>query len=534
MAAITFPPPAQPAIVAAAAENAAPTIASAAVHPAAAAAKQSGATGTPQRVRAGPLTYVVSGNHLLPSAEVAKALESGETPQTAIAALKQAYEDAGYFLVALVGEEHGQEVTIRVIQGEITHVDGPAALTQFFNGLKNDDTIRKPAVMRRTILAQQWAQTNDEQLNVRFEPAPEVGGSRMVVSATPLADSHPVGGGLTFGNYGNRYAGRYLVQGSLTAHHAGFNASLGYARALPGLSNSTRGSFYQSGSGQLSWTTPWGIWGVDGSTTRYHLGRAFEPLFPKGGVDIFGATGTQLAYADSTRRWSVSEGLHRIHENQSVFSGAFSLYNRRYTVADLGTNFSWRFDGLGRQPAAVQGALGIKQSLDGSGFPAGTSAPVKHFTVYTANANITQTLPRDWQAKFDLSGQTTPDTLPPYEQWVLGGLGNLGAYMPGTVVGDKGYLARLQLNAPQWRWGGFTLRPEVYAEYGTARFRYIAAGSPRWQTLSDAGVGLHLAWPASHLSATLAAAAPLGSHGVDRTFREGQRIHLLFLLQASF
>lgn len=481
-----------------------------------------------QQVDAGKLHYTIIGNRLLAPGKVAGVLQSATAPQEAIADLKRAYEHAGYFLVALVGEEQGNAITIHVIQGRITHVQGPAALVRFFSGLRGLDTVRKPDVVRRTLLAQEWAHSNDQELNVTFHPAPEPGGSILQLTATPLAGSHLVGGSLTFGNYGNRYAGRYLAQGNVTAHHGGFNASLGYARALPGLSSTTHGSFYQSGSAQLSWTTPLGIWALDGSTTRYRLGRAFAPLYPKGGVDTFGLSSTQLLYADAARRWSLSGGIHHIHENESVFAGTFSLYDHRYTVANLGTDASWRFTGLAHQAAAIQAGLGVKHSLGGSG------APKKDFTLYTANASLTQALPRNWQVKLALSGQTAPDTLPPYEQWVLGGLGNLSAYMPGTVVGDKGYLARVQLNAPQWKWGDFTLQPEVYAETGSARFHYIAPGAPRHQTLSDAGIGLHLGLPAAHLTATLAAAAPLGSHGVDHTFREGQRIHVLFLLQASF
>lgn len=477
--------------------------------------------------------YTVSGNTLLAPVDVRAALAGGATPEQAIGALKQAYARKGWFLVAVLARVQGQEVQVDVVQGRLAHVEGPPALTAYFSGLLGRDSVRNSDVVRRGLLAQAYAATNGEQPQVRFVPAAEKGGSTLTIDTVPLPDSRTASGSLTVGNLGNRYAGHDLAQLQGQLQHDGFTLQATHSRALTGIDEDSRGAYYASTGLTLTKVTPLGWFQLDGNSTRYALGKAFAPLNPAGTVKLFGGLATQLLFADDARRWSLSEGLHRVQDRETVFNGAYALRDQRYDVLDLGSQASWRFKGMAGRNATVNLSGGLKLGgLGGArGFSAGTGMPVAHFHVYTAHVGAEQALAGGYSVQFDASAQATPDTLPSYEQWVLGGLNTLGAYLPGTLVGDRGYQGRVALQAPTWQWGALRLRPNVFVEHGAARYHYTPPGSPVWQALDDAGASLSLELPNLGAHALVAYAKPLGARHVNAETRSRQRAHAFLYLQ---
>ena len=479
--------------------------------------------------------YIIVGNRLLTDAALAEAVKKGRTPEQAVGQIKHAYEREGYFLVALVGKAEGQRVLLQIVQGRLTHIEGPPHLVAYFKRLKNNDRVRNSDVIRRSILAQAYDATNGQQPQISFKPAPEVGGSVMQISQTPLADSHWAGGSLTTGNFGNRYAGHYLAQAQAWARHDGITVQLSHSRALTGLDENTRGAFYSATTATVSAITPLGTFQLDGGSTRYQLGKAFAPLYPVGKIRTIGLSGNQLLYADSNRRWSLSEGVHRISDVETVFNGSYTLHDQKYLVWDASSDLSWRFGGLFSQAASLSLSGGVKLGTAGadSGFTKAPGAPTGHFRLYTASAGITQALSSQYSVQFNLSGQASTDTLPSYQQWVLGGVNNLTAYLPGTIVGDRGYLGRLALQGPQWSLGPMKLSANAFTEYGASRYSYIPVAAPMWQALNDVGASVSVALPVAHTSLMLAYAKPVGSRNVSVALRQGQQSHVFFYLQAA-
>lgn len=483
-------------------------------------------------------TYIVFDNRLLHTAEVSQAIKSAKTPRAVIGALRKAYLRKGYFLTAIVGRARGKLVLVRVVHGRLTHVKGPRQLTWFFDGLKGNDRVRNSDVIRRATLAQAFDATNGQTPQVRFKPAPEVGGSTMVVSQHKLAHHQPVGGALTFGNFGNRYAGHYLAQARVYAQGHGLTFSVNQSRALAGLSQNTHGAYYNATGVKLSDVTPWGIYALDYNYTKYQLGDAFAPLYPVGKILTYGMTGEQLLFADVRTRLLLKEGVHYVGDKETVFHGFYTLRNQRYDVWHLGLQFNHRMGGLLGRAASVSAGADVKIGTGtggASGFATpGNGNPNPHFDLYSANLGLTQSLPGAYTLALNLSGQTTPDTLPEYEQWVLGGLNNLTAYLPGTVAGDRGYLARLTLQSPTWRLGALQLTPQVFVEHGAARYSFVPKNSAVWHGLSDAGASLSLSVPDTRTRATVAYAYPLGSLHVAHKVRQGQQAHLFFYLSQAF
>ena len=89
----------------------------------------------------------------------------------------------------------------------------------------------------------------------------------MQIGQTPLADSHSVGGSLTTGNFGNRYAGHFLAQAQAWARHDGITVQVSHSRALTGMDENTRGAYYSATSATVSAVTPLGTFQLDGGTT---------------------------------------------------------------------------------------------------------------------------------------------------------------------------------------------------------------------------------------------------------------------------
>ena len=501
--------------------------------PALAAQAEAAATEAPLVVQSHGLRYTVNGNTLLAPREVQVALQGATTPEQAIAALRRAYTDKGYFLVAVVAGVQGQDVRVSITQGRLAHVQGPHDLAVYFEGLLGRDTVRNAEVVRRGLLAQAYAATNNEQPKISFLPAAESGTSTLQIAAVPLQHSHTASGSLTVGNLGNRYAGRDLVQLQGQLQHRGYTLQASHSRALTGLDEDSRGAYFAATGATLSKITPAGWFQLDGNATRYRLGVAFAPLDPGGMVKVFGVAATQLLFADDARRWTLGEGLHRVHDRETVFDGAYALRDQRYDVLDLTTQASWRVPGLAGRPASLSAGGGFKLGgLGGAeGFSQGPGMPKEHFRVYTARAGIDQPLAAGYSAQLDLTAQTTPDTLPSYEQWILGGSNALSAWLPGTLVGDRGYLGRFTLQAPAWPLGALKLHAGVFAEHGAARYHYVPAGGPAWQRLADAGVSLNLDLPRLDAHAMLSYAHPLGQSNVPADLRRRQRAHAFFYLQ---
>lgn len=480
--------------------------------------------------------YAVIGDHLIGAAAVTAALQRGATPKEALAALKQTYEAAGYFLVALVAQTNDKRVLLQIVSGRLTRVDGPPALVAYFEHLKGDATISSSDVFRQSVLAQAWAATNSQLPQIAFSPAAEAGGSVITITQKPLENSHSVGGSLTVGNFGNRYAGHYLAQAQAYAQHDGFNLQVGHSRALTGLDENTRGAYYASSNANLSAVTPVGTFQLDASNTRYRLGNAFAPLYPAGSIKVRGGSATQLLRADEQQRWSLQEGLHHIQDSETVFGGLYTLRQQKYAVWDLHSDYSLRFGGIARQPASISLSGGFKlgAARGNAGFNHAPGSPTGHFQLVTASAGITQSIGNGRNLQFKLSGQTTTDTLPSYQQWVLGGFDNLTAYLPGTIVGDRGYLAHVTLQGAPWRPGPFTLQPSVFVEYGAARYSYVPVRTATWQSLDDAGASVTIGVPRANVSAILAYAVPLGARHVSASLRRGQQAHLSFYVQIGF
>ena len=134
----------------------------------------------------------------------------------------------------------------------------------------------------------------------------------------------------------------------------------------------------------------------------------------------------------------------------------------------------------------------------------------------------------------NLSGQYADVTVPQNQQWVLGGFGNLTAWLPAVLVGDSGSLGRVTLQSPGFSWNGYGVSGSAYLEAGIVRLHLTPGNFPKTRSLADSGLAVSGTTPFG-TTAALAYAWPIASRNVDLDALNRQsRANLYFTLSQSF
>ena len=112
------------------------------------------------------------------------------------------------------------------------------------------------------------------------------------------------------------------------------------------------------------------------------------------------------------------------------------------------------------------------------------------FTQVVGSVNYQQALPFGVSAGIAWSGQWADTIMPQNQQWVLGGFGNLTAWLPAILVGDSGTLLRATVQSPPWRWKEVSVSGNAFVEAGLVNTHYTPAGKPANRAASDAGLSV--------------------------------------------
>lgn len=480
-------------------------------------------------------TYVVVGNTLLRRAELERLLRAATEPRAAVASVNGAYQKAGYLLTAIRAEIVGKRVTLAVVRGELTKVDGDADFARFFTSATFDPNLTRNELIRRNILAEAYAARDGQSLKPSVKPGEQPGGTTLSLASTAQPGFKPVSGSVLLGNYGSRYVGGLVLGENLAVHPGhGLEFTLGYAHGLPNAQNDTRGSRYDVFNAGASVATPWGFYGLTYSRSAYRIGVVGAPLYPKGLTETYAVNGSQLLFASPELRVSSVQNLTHVANKTTVFGGIYTLLDQDYNYGGIGLQVGGNTS-VGGLAAAYTASLGGNLGLSaGRGTmaqqPAG--APVSRFHYWNVALNWQQTLPQGWSGAVTASGQWGLDTLPANQQWVLGGFGSLSAWTPGVLVGDGGYLLRTSLQTPSATRGDWAVNAQLFAEQGAVATHYDAPGTPSWSMLADIGVGATLTTPWKTQLSVLAA-RPVSNKNVSATTLHSTR-SLYVLLQQPF
>lgn len=493
---------------------------------------------TPETIIGQDRTYIVTGNTLLPPRVVTAALSKAKTPSDAVDALLAAYRHRGYLLVAITARPEGQKLYVSVIQGMITDVQGHRGVRAFFKNAKERENLKKRSLIRDNILASSYAERSGHSLRLNISPASNPGGAVLDLQQTRKDGYFPVSGGVNFGNYGSRYSSGYVYGGSIVGNLGhGIQLSTNFTKGLPGLRRISLGSVYYQVGGGGSIVTPYGIYGFDVSRSHYELGKATKPLSPAGNSLTYEFTGEQLPYASESTRWSINEGFHHAKYLETVYN-YYKLLSQRYNYVSIGTNIS-RGITLGHLPGVISGGatfnLGISPRV-GTLYDGRLGLPTSHFRYIDFNTGYNQGLPKNFSLAFSIQGQWSAQTLPSQQQWTLGGLGNMAAWEPSVVVGDSGYVSKLEIYGPDISRLHSHAKLGAFIETGGVTYRAATHGECPWNSLTDAGVDLTVQLP-YQFSAHAMAAFPVWRRGFTEAGKRNlsvNRLDAFFVVQKGF
>ncbi len=124
-------------------------------------------------------------------------------------------------------------------------------------------------------------------------------------------------------------------------------------------------------------------------------------------------------------------------------------------------------------------------------FSASRAGATDRYTLERYGLNAVAQLPRDWQARAAFTGQYTNDALVAGEQFGAGGPDSVRGYLLREIAADRGYSAQLELYTPDFAAaaGLHRLRMLAFLDGGSVQRNLVAAGESSGASISSAGVG---------------------------------------------
>lgn len=430
--------------------------------------------------------------------QMLRAVATADTLSDAVRALSSALYAAGYPASRLSYALSGQDLYVLASLGKISKVDVNKPLAPYFRSLAGKDPLTDSELERRRVLASIHADRAGIAATPSFEPGVSVVPVEGSTETAPLASDYALGlkpgpgeapdqnkFRVEFGNPGNRFVGRYFTDLDIRAGTGDGDEFHSFSRlGIHGLNTGSEGGTY--GEQNLGWNrvTPYGIFGIGGRYAYYGLEQSAIVSVPVTGLIRSGeAYWLYPLFADINSRTTLSAKVDRIGKTTDLRDRDEKVQQELYNSVELGASYLNSFHWLGHR-WDFEGGVNARKGLGEEHAPL-TPADQSYFLVRPA-VRLKYFFTDRYALGLEAGGQYSDKTVPEQQQWVLGGLGNLSAYLPGVAVGDKGYLVRAQGEAgafPVYR--GSEIRPRVFVEYAATQYNDLGGGIPR---VADAGV----------------------------------------------
>jgi hemolysin activation/secretion protein len=510
------------------------------------------------RARAGGamvLTYQdfqlhVFGSPALDADQLTAAIQGADNLSNAVRALASAYYAAGYPAAQLVYALSDKNLYIMVLLGQVTTAAGPKYLTKYFEGM--DATLPftdRKMEPRRTLASLHADRAGDNATPLfvlqrdgtyQFDVRPDKDGTKQTFVRTEMS------------NPGNRFVGRYFGDVDFKQNTRwGDEIRFFFRRSLDFLNEDSDNVDYTEYD--LAWNrvTTYGVWGAALSHTLYHL-RLKDVLLDNGEVHDVPLRG-ELTYgeldwfglimASFHSRWTAQARLGRTSKTlDGEDFGIGREQHELYNWSEVGTQFSY-VRGLAGQQLSLEGGVGFGKGLSHrDGDPVidpftGVPEPNLNYFLWKPSMRAQLITSAKWTFTLDANGQITNDSLPEQQQWVVGGLNNASAYLPGVAVGDSGFNARFSAEpVPTPLWGHFKLVPRPFVEYAFAKFENVPENSALLRgraAVADAGLELSMAaW--DWLDVSLTWAEPFYERDIGENELTDSKARLYFKLAGKF
>jgi hypothetical protein len=448
----------------------------------------------------------VRGLRVLDHSRLGAALRPATSLADAANALGDLYQREGWRNVLIAAFETGGEPTLVVYESGLARIEPQASpLLPYFEPFLGVGPIDYGEFAQAASLAERHAQRigfDASALYLRSRETPDE--VAMAITGTRRR-SNGFDWQLRLGNTGNRFVGRWFggVDASYAAESS-WRIGGGYARLLTSLGDTRGDPEYDGYSLFTDRVFTWGTARLSAARADYRYSAIGANAGPIREVDLpqFDARSSNVAvqlerFLGVTPDWTWTAGLGVLHDDYRLRPVGSPL---RYTAAQLSVGGEWKPQPRDDRWRGVLG-LRVRQSLQENSRNSGFEDA---FDVYAYSAALSAGHAGPGRASFAYEGQWSDDVLPQAEQWVLGGIDRLFAWLPGVAVGDRGTAARLQYELPLLDEGRHKLAAFAVAEYGSSEFEAFGLRA----RLADAGLRLRYQY-ATHWMLELLSAKPI-------------------------
>ncbi|WP_373082198.1 hypothetical protein [Zhongshania sp.] len=493
----------------------------------------------------GGINIRVIGNTQLSTSQIEVLLAEAESPSAAITALTRRYYNAGHLLVGVNYFRLDDTVTVLVTQAVVKGVRGNPQVTAHFASLVGDTDLSLAEFDRARVLADLQAERAGLAYSIAYEQHYD---NQVILDFREqvVADHDATDFILEMNNKGSRFLGRYFgLAGVKHQFGSGTEMNIAYRTIFEELGEAGDGDDYQQFDIGFEHPFRFGLYGIEASHIEYQRRPQVTTSSSSGGlclppllncavvtgtetldldaeIDSVALSGEQVLASNPVQRWTVFERLEHISSEIHAAGHSEELLEERYQTLEVGGKYSVR-GSLADAPSYLKAQLSLKAGFgDGGSFGRDASEDVSigkreaEFLLVQPKLGYKFALAPNYELALNFNGQFADNTqLPQQQQFVLGGMNSMSAYLPGVLIGDDGYFFHLSANGKH-QWLGFAWESSLFAEYAATRFKNTRGELSTNQSLADAGFRLALK-PGYGFETELLAAVPVMDDVVDES-----------------
>lgn len=466
---------------------------------------------------------------VLDEADITAATAGFDDLSNAIRALTVAAQRNGVLAPKTLYVRSENDIFVSIYAGTINSISAPAPLMPYFAPLEKEDPLTIGDFEKKRLLAGIHASRMGAGYTPVFTAAE---GNAYDLTLKPSPDLVSPGSvRVNLSNVGNRFTGREFLdldarRGSSSGDE--FSVLARTAASVLKLDDVEPGSDYHET--QLGWSrvTPFGLFGVSGRYVDYR--QQVQNTAFNGELCTVDTGYTGIVASSATQRVTVQGKVDYIYKGLELDSTGQKLQKEAYASLEAGAAWSTSFRLLS-QSWLSQATVSARQGLGAAGSSL-TLADLDYWLVRPAYSLRSQG--SALTGELQVSMQYADVIVPEQQQWIVGGIGNLHAYVPGVALGDRGVLVRMVGEYTPYTYSIITVKPRAFVEFAAAEFAKPVAGvSDDVQSLSDVGAEL-VVGIGPFIETAVTAALPIQHSGVSKQARDDARADFFFRLTAKF
>jgi hypothetical protein len=451
-------------------------------------------------------------------------LNASNSPSHFILNLNTAYYLKGHLLVQIAYRQVDKTVFIYAVQSRLVNIQGPGKVTKYFNALKGDKNLTISEVDKRKVMADISSNRQGLDYSFTYQPSADYAATDLILS-DKKRDVNRIQVDAELGNEGNRYVGSYLAKAGIrTWQDSGSEFKASYIRAIPRAEEKKEGNSYHALVLNYNFPSPKGLYGIEFLTSEYsrlitetienpnffgqcqpELTGLCNSILPASSENVlydisakttkFAGTGEQILYSRPGRRVIVNQKLEGISDEIEDFQQGVIL-DESYGVVGLGVKYvigtaTPEKKKLGQfQLQLSKGFGGNSGTLDAEDAPEGLNPGNRsaEFLIIKPSINAQFTIYKDLSVILSGDAQISDNVqLPQFQQYTLGGMSQLSAFLPGVLVGDSGTYGRMEFVISPSGDSVFKIIPSIFIETGETSSENTSKDLAQKKSISDAG-----------------------------------------------